>query len=317
MYQPLTSISACTRCDILSISRSNTSPLIDHHTSCNRSLRTWRIYWGEPRRVAISGYRWWSSSLRWAHRFSIKFISGEWGGHSMTANLRSLAVVVKNAWVFFDVWTEELSCWKVISVMLSAANASRYGRRLFRNMVIYTSLFTEPSIDTIGPSLLLTKHPHIICERSPSFDFPQIFLGAYFSSLIWCRNTQTCWRAESFCIAHSSDHATLAQSSRVQWWCASAHWRRFSACSYFKRARLTARHFRIKSSCSRRRMVDVEAGTLTMFCNEVKGTRVLVSATEMICLSYAFIVIWGWPGRERFFDECRILRRVRKLDTVC
>jgi len=64
-------------------------------------------------------------------------------------------------------------------------------------------------------------------------------------------------------------------------------------------------------------MVDVEAGTLTMFCNEAKGTRVLVSATEMIRLSCAFVVIRGWPGRERFFDECRILRRVRKLDTIC
>ena len=76
-------------------------------------------------------------------------------------------------------------------------------------------------------------------------------------------------------------------------------------------------HFHIKSSCSHRRMIDVEAGTLTMFCNEAKGTRVLVSATEMIRLSCAFVVIRGWPGRERFFDECRILRRVRKLDTVC
>ena len=56
-----------------------------------------------------------------------------------------------------------------------------------------------------------------------------------------------------------------------------------------------ARHFRIKSSCNRRQIVDVEAGTLTIFCYDANGIRVLVSAADMMRLSCAFVVIRGRP----------------------
>src|SRR5579859_883615 len=104
----------------------------------------------------------------------------------------------KKALVVLDIWGRALSCWNVIPDMPSLASASRYGRRLLRRMSIYTSLLTVPSMNAIGPSLLPAKHPHIICEISPSLVLPRTFLGAYFSSFVWCRKTQTCWRAESF-----------------------------------------------------------------------------------------------------------------------
>jgi len=88
------------------------------------------------------------------------------------------------------------------------------------------------------------------------------------------------------------------------------------ACSFRNKVCFTARHFRIKSSCHRRRIVDVEAGTLTIFCNDAKGIRVLVSAAEIMRLSWASVVIRGRPCRETFSEECRVLIRVRTFDTV-
>ena len=55
---------------------------------------------------------------------------------------------------------------------------------------------------------------------------------------------------------------------------------------------------------------------LTKFCNDVNGVRVLVSAAEIMRLSCAFVVIRGRPSQEKFHEDCRFLRRVRKLDTV-
>ena len=75
-------------------------------------------------------------------------------------------------------------------------------------------------------------------------------------------------------------------------------------------------HFRINSSHNRRRIIDVEAGTLTGFCNDANGVRVLVSAAEIMHLSYAFVVIHGRPSRGRFRRDYRFLRRVKELDTV-
>ena len=80
--------------------------------------------------------------------------------------------------------------------MPSSVSALRYGRRLLRRMSMYTSLLTVPSMNAIGPNLLLTKHPHIICETSPSLALPRTFLSAYFSCLFWCRKTQNLLSSE-------------------------------------------------------------------------------------------------------------------------
>ena len=234
----------------------------------------------------------------------------------MTLNPCSVVAILKKSCAFLHTWERALSYWNVMPVIPSHARASRYGRRCSLRRAVYLPPLMEPSIETIGPSLLPTKHPQTIWNISPSLDFPRTFFGAYFSALVWCRNTQTCCRAESFWMMDSSDQANLAQSSRVLCWYFNAHSRRFLARSLVKSVRLTARHFRIKSSCNRRRIVEVEAGILTIFCNDANGTHVLVSAAAMMCLSCASVVIRGWPWWRRLIEVLRVLRRVRKLDTV-
>ena len=65
------------------------------------------------------------------------------------------------------------------------------------------------------------------------------------------------------------------------------------------------RYFRINSSRNRRRIVDVEVGTLIRFCNDANGVHVLVSAAEIMHLSCAFVVIRRCPSRGRFREDCR------------
>ena len=43
------------------------------------------------------------------------------------------------------------------------------------------NILTLSLTNAIGPNLLPTKNPQIICETSQSLVFPQTFFGAYFS----------------------------------------------------------------------------------------------------------------------------------------
>src|SRR5579871_6447205 len=110
-------------------------------------------------------------------------------------------------------------------------------------------------MNTIGPSLLLIKHPHIICDMPPSCRFPMTFLGRYFSTFPtfpMCLQTQTVLVSLSFLTADSSDHATFFHISTVQCRCSNAHFKRSSAFSSVNFARLAARHFRTLFSANQR-----------------------------------------------------------------
>src|SRR5579859_4218883 len=68
----------------------------------NRSQITFLTVAGPPRRVFVSEYRQWSSVLRRAQRFSIRFISGEIAGQFITENPYSLATASSQSRVFLD-----------------------------------------------------------------------------------------------------------------------------------------------------------------------------------------------------------------------
>ena len=289
---------------------------MSHHTSINLSLSFCWIVWRGPWRVVVSGYRLWSLILINAHKFSIGLISGEFDGHSIITNPCSIVTASKKAQVFLDTWGLVLSCWNVIPYMSSLVNASRYGRRLLRRMSIYTSLLTVSLMNAIGPNLFPTKHPQIISKTSLSLVFPRMFFSAYFSFFLCRRKTHTCWQAESFWIAVSSDHAILAQSSHVLCWCSCIHLRCVAACCSCNNDCLTALHFCIRTSGNRRWIVDFDTSTLVMLRNSAKGTCIWVSAAAIMCLFYVVVVIRGRPWCSRFAHVPRFLRRVIKLDTV-
>ena len=81
---PLASSTARTRCGILSINRfSTTDPMSHHDILCIRSLRMRLMVSGDPLSCHVSEYWRWSSHLRWDHRCSIGFKSGELPGRSL------------------------------------------------------------------------------------------------------------------------------------------------------------------------------------------------------------------------------------------
>src|SRR5579859_158283 len=103
--------------------------------------------------------------------------------------------------------------------MSSLANASIYQSKFCSRICVYTPALIFSSMNTIGPSLLPAKHPHIICDVPPSCRFPTTFLGRYFSifpALPVCLQTQTVLVSLSFLTADSSDHATFFHMSTVQ-----------------------------------------------------------------------------------------------------
>src|SRR5579859_4310892 len=97
------------------------------------------------------------------------------------------------------------------------------------------------STKTIGPILLPMKHPHTICDKSPSRCFPTTFFGRYFSfKFPLCLQIQTVRASLSFLIADSSDQITLAHCSAVQSLCSFAHANHAAACFSLTKARFTA-----------------------------------------------------------------------------
>src|SRR5579859_953857 len=102
VYQPLALINASTLRGMLSTRRSHTSSPMLYHISANRSRSTFLTVAGPPRRVFVSGYLQWSSVLRCAQRFSIRFISGEIAGQFITENPCSSAAACSQSRVFLD-----------------------------------------------------------------------------------------------------------------------------------------------------------------------------------------------------------------------
>jgi len=316
VYQPPVAISACTRCGILSTKPFKTSSPMSHQTSINRACKMLRMCSGDPPMCFVSAYRWWSSHLRWAHNCLIRFMSGEFESQCMTENPCALMALSRNSLVRLAVCEVALSCWNTMFVRPSAANASIKGRKVSFRMSIYTSLLTIPLTKVIGPRLLPTKHPQIICDIFPPRDFGWMFLIAYFSFL-FCRRKICNWQGLlSFCTAHSSDHATFRQSSTVQCQCAFAQLRQLAACFLVNNMRFTAFYFRMPASRSRCRMVCWLMFKEMFCCNSCRGTRVSISAVRTMYRSSEIDVLRALPGGWTLSIDSRSSRRCRKLVTV-
>lgn len=130
----------------------------------------------------------------------------------------------------------------------------------------------------IGLSLLLIKHPQIICDVLPFLSLPYIFSTWHFSYLFWCWNTHTIWPKLSLLTAHSLDHITLFQSSLVQCRYTLTHFKHSTACLFVNNSLLTAFHFHIPDSCSRCRIVCSEILRLVLSCNSLRDIWVLDKA---------------------------------------
>lgn len=243
MYQPFALSNTSTCLGILSISPFNIPALTAHHTSNKWRFNILLITVGEPKRYFVSGYHRWSSSLTYAQRFSIGFISSEFSSQSIIINPYSFVTSFSQSQVKLVVWELVLSCWNTISYRPSAPITSMYSKRYWSKIMMYCSFLIEPSINTIGPSLSLIKHLHIIYDNLSSRAFVTIFFDIYFSALFWCHYTHTVYVSLSFWIVNSSDHITLVHSFTVQCRYALAYSKHFLACHLFNKGLFNTLHF--------------------------------------------------------------------------
>ena len=169
----------------------------------------------DPERYLVSGYYRWSLSLRYAQRFSMRFMFRELNDYFIIINPCSLAVFLSQSRVKLAIWDLALSCWNVISHKSSTLNASMNSRSYWSRMTIYYSFLIESSINAIDSNLLPIKHPHIICDNSSSRFFVTIFFGIYFFTLFWYFHIHTMRMSLFFWIANSLDHIIIAQSSII------------------------------------------------------------------------------------------------------
>src|SRR5579859_6594075 len=127
MYQPRAVNTSLTLRGILSINRLSTSCPISHHTSCKRCRSSTLTVSEDPLRLTVSGYLRNSSSFNSAHKCSIGFKSGEFGGHSIIFKPYFSASSPRNRFVLFAVCGFALSCWNSKLTSPSVFNASRNG----------------------------------------------------------------------------------------------------------------------------------------------------------------------------------------------
>src|SRR5271170_2419615 len=169
--------------------------------------------------------------------------------------------------------------------------ASIKGTSFSLRISIYNVVFTVPLIKAMGPSILPTKQPQIICDISPSRALGRMFLGSYFSRLFCRRHTHICLGSLFFFTAHSSDHSTRSHCFCVQFRCSLAHLSRFAACILLNNGRFTAFHFRMPAARNRRRRVCSDTLLLVSSRNWARGTLVLDSAARTMYRSSALLVL--------------------------
>ena len=115
------------------------SSLMLHHISASCSQSTFLTVAGPPRRVFVSGYLQWSSVLRCAQRFSIRFISGEIAAQFITENLCSSAAACSQSRVFLDTWGEALSCWNTKDRLHNCLDTNQFSHTFtYYNGVYYS-----------------------------------------------------------------------------------------------------------------------------------------------------------------------------------